>query len=126
MGTKGSSVEELETLEEATEDRPAVENDGAEVKERRYSLRKLYRRMLPRLGINRNIGLGWRHISTTFGGVGIKRLLPEIVIGRVNLFLQHYGSRSKIVGSVGPKSNANSGYNCIIHATVSNRYNAIS
>ena len=100
MGTNGSSIEELAAPEEVMDDRLAPEGDDTKGKERRYSLRRLYRRMLPRLGVNRNIGLGWRHISTTFGGVGLKRLLPEIVIGRINLFLQHYGSRSKIATSL--------------------------
>ena len=53
-------------------------------------LRKAYRRMLPYLGVNRNIKAGWRHLPSTFGGIGLRKLLSEVVIARLNLFLQHY------------------------------------
>lgn len=41
-------------------------------------LRPLYRRMLPLLGVNRNIKAAWRH--------RLKRLFHEVAISRVNLF----------------------------------------
>ena len=52
--------------------------------------------MLPYLGINRNIKAGWRHLHTTFGGIGLRKLLSEVVISRLNLFLQHYDTPSTL------------------------------
>ena len=49
-------------------------------------LRKLYRKMLPYLGIYRNIKSGWRHLHSSFSGIGLRKLLIEVVIGRINLF----------------------------------------
>ncbi len=31
-----------------------------------------------------------------FGGVGLRKLLMEVVIARINLFLQHYGTPSTL------------------------------
>jgi hypothetical protein len=59
-------------------------------------LRKAYRRMLPYLGVNRNIKAGWRHLPSTFGGIGLRKLLSEVVIARLNLFLQHYNTPSTL------------------------------
>ena len=52
--------------------------------------RRLHRRMLPLLGVNRNIKLGWRHLPSAFGGIGLRSLFQEVAISRVNMFLQHY------------------------------------
>ena len=52
--------------------------------------------MLPYLGINRNIKAGWRHLHTTFGGIGLRKLLSEVIISRLNLFLQHYDTPSTL------------------------------
>jgi len=59
-------------------------------------LRKLYRRMLPLLGVNRNIKSGWRHLHSSFGGIGLRKLLVEVVIGRINVFIQHYNTPSTL------------------------------
>ena len=52
--------------------------------------------MLPRMGVNRNIKLGWRHVGQIFGGIGLRRILPEVVIARINLFMQHFRSPSNV------------------------------
>ena len=52
----------------------------------------MYYKMLPFLGINRKIRGAWRHLHSTFGGIGLRRVLTEIVIALINLFLQHYRS----------------------------------
>ena len=59
-------------------------------------LRPLYRRILPLLGVNRNIKAAWRHLPTAFGGIGLKRLFHEAAISRVNLFMQHYSNPSML------------------------------
>ncbi len=59
-------------------------------------LRKLYRKMLPYLGVNRNIKFGWRHLHSSFGGIGLRKLLTEVAIGRINLFVQHYNAPSPL------------------------------
>ena len=59
-------------------------------------LRRIYRKMLPYLGVNRNIKAGWRHLHTTFGRIGLRKLLSEVVISRLNLFLQHYDTPSTL------------------------------
>ena len=60
------------------------------------SFRKLYRKMLPYLGVNRNIKSGWRHLHSSFCSIGLRKLLSEVVIARLNLFLQHYGTQSTL------------------------------
>ena len=52
-------------------------------------LRKVYIKMIPYLGLNRNIKAGWRHLHPTFRGIGLRCLLTEVAIGRINLFVQH-------------------------------------
>jgi hypothetical protein len=47
-------------------------------------------RALPFLGVNRNIRAEWRYLHNSFGGVGLLSLATETMIGRVNLFLQHW------------------------------------
>ena len=56
------------------------------------TLRKVYRKMLLYLGVNRNIRAGWRHLYPTFGGIGLRCLLTEVVIGQINLFVQHHNT----------------------------------
>ena len=56
--------------------------------------------MLSRLGVNQNIKWGWRHVCQLFGGIGIRRLLPEISIARTNMFLQHYRSPAAVVNNL--------------------------
>ena len=68
----------------------------ADAEEPGGALRKLYRKMLPFLGVNRNIKSEWRHLPHTFGGIGLKRLLSEVVIARINLFIQHYKTPSTL------------------------------
>ena len=59
-------------------------------------LRRVYRRILPYLGINKKIKAGWRHLHTTFGGIGLRKLLFEGGISCLNLFLQHYDTPSTL------------------------------
>ena len=79
LGVNASSVEDL----------LGQEAEGGHI-------RKLYRRMLPRLGVNRNIKAGWPHLHSSFGGIGLRKLLSEVVISRLNLFLQHYSCPSTL------------------------------
>jgi len=79
LGTNSSPVEDLE----------GAEDEGG-------ILRKTYRKMLPFLGVNRNIKSQWRHLHSSFGGIGLRKLLVEVVIARVNLFLQHYKTQSSL------------------------------
>ena len=44
----------------------------------------------------RNIKAEWRHLPSTFGGVGLRKLLVEVVIARINLFVQHYKTPSTL------------------------------
>ena len=75
LGTNPSPVETLEDAEEPG--RP---------------LQKIYRQVLPFLGFNRNIRGEPHHLHSTFGGIGLHRLLIEVVVSCFNLFLQHYGT----------------------------------
>jgi len=59
-------------------------------------LRTIYRNMLSYLGVNKNIMAEWRHLHTSFGGVGLRKLLTEVVIARINLFIQHYNTPSTL------------------------------
>lgn len=52
--------------------------------------------MLPYLWANQNIKGGWGYLLSTLGGTGLSKLLPEVVIVRVNLFLQHYRKPSTL------------------------------
>ena len=55
-------------------------------------LSKVYRKMLPYIGVNRNIKAGWRHLHPTFRGIGLRCLLTKVAIGRIDLFVQHYNT----------------------------------
>ena len=79
LGTNSSPVAELKGME-ATGDR----------------LRTIYRNMLSYLGVNKNIMAEWRHLYTSFGGIGLRKLLTEVVIARINLFIQHYNTPSTL------------------------------
>ena len=92
LGTNMSPVEDLLAIEDTEGDRPAREDDNPKVQRRKLSLRAIYREMLASLGVNRNIRRGWRHIGQVFGGIGLRRLLPEVLMARINLFLQHFRS----------------------------------
>ena len=59
-------------------------------------LRKLYCKMLPYLDINQNIKSGWRHLHSSLSGIGLRKLPTEVVIGRINLYPQHYNTPSII------------------------------
>lgn len=48
--------------------------------------------MLPFLGVNRNIKRGWRTLHRSFLGIGLLDFSTELMIQRVNIFLQHYDS----------------------------------
>ena len=96
LGTNSSPVKDLQRLEEEEGDLQAREDDDKRIQKRKLPLWAIYRRMLARLGINRNVKRGWRHISQLYGGIGLRRMLPEITIARINLFLQHYKSPSAV------------------------------
>ena len=55
-------------------------------------LQETDRSMLPFLGVNRNIKTGWRTLHRSFLGIGLFNFDVELMIQRVNLFLQHYDS----------------------------------
>ena len=50
------------------------------------------RDMLPYLGVNRNIRTGWRCLHRSFLGIGLFNFEIELLIQRVNMFLQHFDS----------------------------------
>ena len=59
-------------------------------------MRKQVFKMLPFLSVNCHNKSGWRHLHSTFGGIGMRSLLVETVIARINLFLQHYRTPSSL------------------------------
>ena len=59
-------------------------------------LRAIYHTMLSFLGVNKTIKAEWRHLHTSFGGIGLRKLLIEVVIARINLFVQHYNTPSTL------------------------------
>jgi len=59
-------------------------------------LRELYRKMLPHLGVNRSIKAGWRHLHSTFGWIGLRKLLSKVIISPLNLFVQHHNTPSTL------------------------------
>ena len=48
--------------------------------------------MLPYLGVNRNIRTGWRCLHRSFLGIGLFNFEIELLIQRVNMFIQHFDS----------------------------------
>ena len=87
-----SPVEDLLAIEDTEGDQPAREDNNPKVQRRKLSLRAIYREILVSLGVNRNIRRGWRNIGQVFGGIGLQRLLPDVLMARSNLFLQHFRS----------------------------------
>ena len=73
---------------------PVADLEVAEAKH--GPLRKLAYKMLPFLGVNRKIKSGWRHLHSSFGGIGLRKILVEVVIARINLFLQHWDTLSAL------------------------------
>ena len=59
-------------------------------------LTKFDYRVLPYIGVNRNIKKEWRHLHPTFGGIGLLSLPIEQFICRTTLLLQHYSTQSII------------------------------
>ena len=53
-------------------------------------------RVLPCLGVNRNIKTGWRYLHSAFSGCGLLHLPTESVISRLNMFLQHWDNPAPI------------------------------
>ena len=95
LGVNASPLADLIHAEEVSGD--MMDNkEASNETERKFSLQALYHRVLLRLGVNRNIKFGWRHLPSTFGGIGLRRLLPEILIAQINLCVQHYGADSNI------------------------------
>jgi hypothetical protein len=60
------------------------------------TLRKENFRILPFLGINRNVKREWRTLHQAFGGVGLFDLAVEHTIGMINIFVQHYGAGTTV------------------------------
>lgn len=50
------------------------------------------RALLPYAGVNRNIRTGWRTLHRSFLGVSVFNFVVEMMIQRINLFVQHYAS----------------------------------
>jgi len=59
-------------------------------------LQKLDYAALPLLGVNRSIKREWRNIPRAFGGIGLRNLAIEQMIGWANMILQHYGFPSTL------------------------------
>jgi hypothetical protein len=53
-------------------------------------LQEYHYKMLPNLGVNRKIRTGWRTIHRAFCGIGLFDFDIELIIARLNIFLQHY------------------------------------
>ena len=53
-------------------------------------------RVLPSLGVNRNIKTGWRYLHQAFSGCGLLHLPTESVISRLNMFLQHWDNPAPV------------------------------
>ena len=53
-------------------------------------------RVLPKLGVNRNIRTGWRYLHPAFSGCGLLDLSTESVISRLNMFLQHWDNPAPV------------------------------
>ena len=51
-----------------------------------------HRAMLPFLRVNRNIKTGWRTLHRSFLGIGLFDFSTELLVQRINMFLQHYDS----------------------------------
>ena len=49
-------------------------------------------KMLPNMGVNRKIKTGWRTIHRAFCGIGLFDFDTELLIARLNIFLQHFDS----------------------------------
>ena len=96
LGTNASTLEDLLHAKDEEGDRPARNDDDPKLKLRKLSIRAIYQEMLAKLGVNHNIKQGWRHIGQIFGGICLHRLLPEVVIARVNLFFKHFRTNSMV------------------------------
>ena len=80
LGTNASTLDEIKDIEDKKGDRPTREDDDPKHRRRKLSLRAIYRKMLSKLSVNKNVKYGWRHVSQLFGGIGLRRMLPEISI----------------------------------------------
>jgi hypothetical protein len=60
------------------------------------TLQKNFFRILPFLGINRNVKQEWRTLNCTFWGIGLLDLAVEHTIGMINIFVQHYGAGTTV------------------------------
>jgi hypothetical protein len=69
---------------------------SASLAQLRSALPKFAFTILPKLGVNRHIRKGWRHLHQSFCGLGMFSLPIESAICRVNLFLQHWGNPTPI------------------------------
>ena len=66
------------------------------MEQERGALRRVYYKMLSFLGINKHIKFEWRHLHSSFGGIGLREMLMEVVIAQINLMLQHYHTPSTL------------------------------
>ena len=51
---------------------------------------KLYYNMLPPLGVNRNIGKGWRMLPAKYQGLGLPNYTLECLITKINFLQKHW------------------------------------
>ena len=100
LGTNSSPAEDLQGIEDSQGQTrpllPPTEPPDKKAPKVKYTLRAIYRKMLPYLGVNRNIRYGWRHLHSSFCGIGLRTFFQEVVISRIDLFLQHFRSNSAV------------------------------
>jgi hypothetical protein len=51
---------------------------------------------LPLLGVTRSIKKEWRSLPNAFGGIGLRNIVIEQLIGWINMLLQHYGAATTL------------------------------
>ena len=51
---------------------------------------KLYCNMLPPLGVNKNIGKGWRTLPSKYQGLGLPNYTLGVLISKLNLLQKHW------------------------------------
>ena len=63
------------------------------VKELEKKTGNLYYNMLPPLGVNRNIGKGWRMLPARYQGLGLPNYTLECLILKVNFLQKPWGNK---------------------------------
>lgn len=69
-------------------------------------LEKLDYKALPLLGVTRSIKEEWRNLPRAFGGIGLRNVAFEQLIGWTNMLLQHYGSQTTFGNKLTPSIEA--------------------